>query len=175
MPIRSTMLLFQFCKIKRIFCKMQSKIDFEKSQAKLCKIESKADSAKSQAKACFPPRSSCDFATINYIPFLNCVVATISRLLKIIGFFCKRALWKRLYSAKETCNCKELTNRSHPICGKGAGTEAETYVCMACLVVYCCRTHGVLTLSGSWHLRSRDKTPVPCLWIFLGIFSRGSV
>jgi len=29
-------------------------------------------------------------------------VATISRLLKIIGLFCKRALWKRLYSAKET-------------------------------------------------------------------------
>ena len=29
-------------------------------------------------------------------------VATISRLLKIIGLFCKRALSKRLYSAKET-------------------------------------------------------------------------
>ena len=43
-------------------------------------------------------------------------VATISRLLKIIGLFCKRALWKRLYSAKETCNFKEPTNRSHPIC-----------------------------------------------------------
>ena len=31
-------------------------------------------------------------------------VATISRLLKIKGLFCKRALSKRLYSAKETCN-----------------------------------------------------------------------
>ena len=29
-------------------------------------------------------------------------VATISRLLKIIGLFCKRAISKRLYSAKET-------------------------------------------------------------------------
>jgi len=29
-------------------------------------------------------------------------VATISRLIKIIGFFCKRDLYKRLYSAKET-------------------------------------------------------------------------
>ena len=29
-------------------------------------------------------------------------VPTISRLLKIIGLFCKRALQKRLYSAKET-------------------------------------------------------------------------
>ena len=43
-------------------------------------------------------------------------VATISRLLKIIGLFCKRALQKRQYSAKETYNLKEPTNRSHPIC-----------------------------------------------------------
>jgi len=43
-------------------------------------------------------------------------VATISRLLKIIGLFCKRALYKRRYSAKETYNFKEPTNRSHLIC-----------------------------------------------------------
>ena len=42
-------------------------------------------------------------------------VATISRLLKITGLFCKRALEKRLYSAKETYNFNEPTNRSHPI------------------------------------------------------------
>ena len=42
-------------------------------------------------------------------------VATVSRLLKIIGLFCKRALYKRRYSAKETYNFKESTNRSHPI------------------------------------------------------------
>jgi len=42
-------------------------------------------------------------------------VATTSRLLKIIGLFCKRALPKRLYSAKETYNFKKTTNRSHPI------------------------------------------------------------
>jgi len=42
-------------------------------------------------------------------------VATMSRLLKIIGLFCKRALQKRLYSAKETYNFKEPTNHSHPI------------------------------------------------------------
>jgi len=39
----------------------------------------------------------------------------ISRLLKIIGLFCKRALSKRPYSAKETYNFKEPTNRSQPI------------------------------------------------------------
>jgi len=32
-----------------------------------------------------------------------------------IGLFCKRALSKRRYSAKETCNFKEPTNRSRPI------------------------------------------------------------
>jgi len=42
-------------------------------------------------------------------------VATISRLLKITGLFCKRALSKRRYSAKETYRFKEPTNRSHPI------------------------------------------------------------
>ena len=35
--------------------------------------------------------------------------------LKITGLFCKRALYKRLYSAKVTYNFKEPTNRSHPI------------------------------------------------------------
>ena len=40
-------------------------------------------------------------------------VATISKLLKNIGLFCKRALEKRLYSAKETYNFKEPTDRSH--------------------------------------------------------------
>ena len=42
-------------------------------------------------------------------------VATISRLLKMIGLFCKRALQNRRYSAKETYDFKEPTNRSHPI------------------------------------------------------------
>jgi len=42
-------------------------------------------------------------------------VATISRLLTITGLFCKRALYMRLYSAKETYIFKEPTNRSHPI------------------------------------------------------------
>jgi len=42
-------------------------------------------------------------------------VATISRLLKIIGLFCR--ISSLLYGsfAKETYNCKKPTNRSHPI------------------------------------------------------------
>jgi len=35
-------------------------------------------------------------------------VATISRLPKNIGLFCKRALWKRLHSAKETSILRSL-------------------------------------------------------------------
>ena len=42
-------------------------------------------------------------------------VATISRLSKIIGLCCKRTLQKRLYSAKETYNFQEPTNRRHRI------------------------------------------------------------
>jgi len=33
----------------------------------------------------------------------------------IIGLFCKRDLYKRRYSAKETCNLIDPTDRSHPI------------------------------------------------------------
>jgi len=43
-----------------------------------------------------------------------CMGAMISRLLKMSGLFCKRALSKSLYSAKETYHFKEPTNRSPP-------------------------------------------------------------
>jgi len=42
-------------------------------------------------------------------------VALVSRIDKIIGLFCKRALLKRLHSAKETYNFIDPTDRSHPI------------------------------------------------------------
>ena len=46
--------------------------------------------------------------------------------------FCKRALYKRQYSAKETCNCKEPTNRRHLIVAQnerwGAGVETQKNV-----------------------------------------------
>jgi len=42
-------------------------------------------------------------------------MATISTLFKVIGLFCKRSLYKKPYSAKETYNLKEPTNRSHSI------------------------------------------------------------
>jgi len=53
-------------------------------------------------------------------------VASISRLLEITGLFCKRALEKRLCSAKETYNFKESTNRSHLVSEYG---HAPSRVC----------------------------------------------
>jgi len=63
-------------------------------------------------------------------------VATISRLLKIIGLFCKRALYKWLYSAKEACNFKEPTIRSWPISGKGQYAR-PTNVSYICIIKIC--------------------------------------
>jgi len=42
-------------------------------------------------------------------------VALVSRIDKMTSLFCKRALSKRRYSAKETCNLIDPTDRSHPI------------------------------------------------------------
>ena len=42
-------------------------------------------------------------------------VATISRLLKMIGLFCRISSLLQGFFAKETCNFKAPTNRSHPI------------------------------------------------------------
>jgi len=44
-------------------------------------------------------------------------VALVSRIDKIVGLFCKRALFKRQYSAKEIYNVIDPTYRSHPIIG----------------------------------------------------------
>ena len=63
------------------------------------------------------------------------VVASISRLLKITGLFCKRALSKRLYPAKETYDFKEPTNRSHSIVERWVYGVVVTQV--YCVVVMC--------------------------------------
>jgi len=47
--------------------------------------------------------------------FVSYGVAAISRQLKIIGLYCKRALYKRQYSAKETYDFNMPTHRSRPI------------------------------------------------------------
>ena len=63
-------------------------------------------------------------------------VATISRLQKIIRLFCKRALSKRRYSAKETYNFKEPTNRRHPIrCPDAIVVKTATWW-RPCMIMY---------------------------------------
>jgi len=47
--------------------------------------------------------------------YLQYGVATVSRIDKITGLFCNGALYKRRYSAKETYNFIDPTDRSHPI------------------------------------------------------------
>ena len=42
-------------------------------------------------------------------------VASVTRIDKIISLVCKRALLTRRYSAKETYNLIDPTDRSHPI------------------------------------------------------------
>ena len=45
----------------------------------------------------------------------NIVMDTVRRIDKFVGLFCKRALYKRQYSAKETCYYMDATDGSHPI------------------------------------------------------------
>jgi len=53
--------------------------------------------------------------THSYTSYETYGVATISRMLKYIGLFCKRTLQKRPVFCKETCIFKHPTHRSHPI------------------------------------------------------------
>jgi len=76
----------------------------------------------------------------------KCRVATISRLLRIIGLFCKRALSKRRYSAKETYNFKEPTNRSHPI----EVAQFQLWVATLC--------EGVISHVWKTHIIGKDET-----------------
>jgi len=71
-------------------------------------------------------------------------MATISRLLKTIGHFCKRALYKRLYFAKKTYNSKEPTNRSHPIIHMSVSVCIYIYVCVCICVCLCIIIYGMV-------------------------------
>jgi len=55
-------------------------------------------------------------------------VASVSRIDKSIGLFGKRALQKRQYSAKETYNFIDPTDRSHPISRMGSPANAGMHV-----------------------------------------------
>jgi len=53
--------------------------------------------------------SRCSLSHVSYR------LASVSRIDQMIGLFCQRALQKRRYSAKETCNLIDPTSRSRPI------------------------------------------------------------
>ena len=99
-------------------------------------------------------------------------VATISRLHKIICLFCKRALLKRLYSAKETYNFKEPTNRSHPI------ATAESLLCVyecihKCIHIYihtCIYIHTYMYVCTITARGKQDVVAKPLLSVYLCIY-----
>ena len=86
-----------------------------------------------------------------HLPWCQCRygVATIRRLLKITCLFCKGALQKRQYSAKETFNFKEPTSCSHPI---GWAVLASIFYVRNSINTELCINMGCLPLAGSWKL-----------------------
>ena len=80
-------------------------------------------------------------------------VATISRLHKIICRFCKRALSNRRYSAKETCNFFEPTNRSPAPISLYAGR-----MCSFCASIFCVYVHTATHCSTLQHTATHCNT-----------------
>ena len=93
-------------------------------------------------------------------------VATCSRLLKMRGLFCKRALWKRPHSAKETYNLKEPTNRSHPIpCWNEAliSKKGILYVAVCCGAQHTATTtHCNTSRHNATHCNTLQHTAAHC-------------
>jgi len=69
------------------------------------------------------------------IPLPSDGVATISGLLKVIGLFCKRAIQKRRYSAKETWTGISKSHQTRPVVRAAAGMHAS--VCARARVLVC--------------------------------------
>ena len=84
---------------------------------------------------------------------------------QMIGLFCKRALFKRRYSAKETYDFKEPTNRSLRICRTRTSHRvlcvvACTAFCVPWRIHMCDRTPCAIT---RWHMSGDSFTRVT--WI----------
>jgi len=105
-------------------------------------------------------------------------VALVSRIDKIIGLFCKRALSKRRYSAKETYNFI-ATDRSHPIgcvsnmmreewhdiaflcvCVVRVRVRVRMCICCVCLCVW---YQGVMQRRQVLEQRGVEKKKVVCV------------
>jgi len=97
-------------------------------------------------------------------------VATIRRLLNIIGLFCKRALYKGRYSAKETYDFEELIaqsvalfdiirlwNRRGRVCVEGGGVKGERREACACVCVCVC-----VCVYSATHCNTLQHTATHC-------------
>jgi len=100
----------------------------------------------------------------------------------MIGLFCKRALWKRQYSAKETYNWIGPTNYSHPIFVTWLTHEriARGRVCV-CVCVHTWKshvTHDDAFICVTWLIIQMCDTThficVTCLNIFFCVMSHYS-
>jgi len=81
-------------------------------------------------------------------PSLHNGVASDSKIDKIISLFCKRALRQRLYSAKETYNFIDPTNRRHPVHDLGEAPSSVwcVYLFHELCGVYMCVTNSIFAL-----------------------------
>jgi len=87
-------------------------------------------------------------------------VATISRVLKIIGLFCRISSLLQGSFATETCNFKEPTNRSHPISVLSVSVFCSQNICFCILKSsHTCQDRVVVvshTLELSWYSLIRE-------------------
>jgi len=102
------------------------------------------------------------FGCTNIHFHLHYGVATITRLLKIIGLFCRIQSPLQSSFAKETYNCKEPTNRSHPIVGGGIkdmhwDKESEDCVFLVYLYINCACAHMVMCTNTYCHIHTPGK------------------
>ena len=99
-------------------------------------------------------------------------VATISRLLEIIGLFCKRALWKRWYSPNDTYDFSLLIEATpYCIC------PCNRHFCV-CVAPPLSRLQGHPHISRVWPLKSQNHTkhiPIIRDWVWVGFCHNDNV
>ena len=83
-------------------------------------------------------------------------VALVSRIDKIICLFCKRDLWKRQYSAKETYNSIDPTDRSHP--GTWMRGMPHLWIILTCVMQMCDMTPVQKWFHATWQIYKCNMT-----------------
>ena len=81
--------------------------------------------------------------------------------INFVGLFCKRALWKRQYSAKETYHLIDPTNRSHPIL-----VPNDAFTRVTWLMQVCHMPHSSTSKAPLSHARARARALSPFISLF---------